>query len=62
MTAKELKDEIQKALDTVPEDRLEDVLAYVREVQRKSQPEFGNSEHLEKILSEDKELLKKLAQ
>jgi len=62
MTAKDLKIEIQKVLDQVPENLLEDVLAYLQEVQKKNASEFSNSQHLKKILTEDRELLKKLAQ
>ncbi len=62
MTAKDLKIEIQKVLDKVPENLLEDVLAYLQEVQKSTTPEFNNLQHLKKILKEDRELLKKLAQ
>lgn len=62
MTVKDLKIEIQKALDQVPEDHLEDVLHYLQDVQRKAAPEGVNAQHLQKILKEDRELLKKLAQ
>ena len=62
MTAKDLKIEIQKVLDNVPENLLEDVLSYLQEIQKRSASEFNNSQHLKKILTEDRELLKKLAQ
>ena len=62
MTAKDLKIEIQKVLDKVPENLLADVLAYLQEVQKKNASKFSNSQHLKKILTEDRELLKKLAQ
>lgn len=62
MTAKDLKIEIQKVLDQVPENLLEDVLAYLQEIQKRTASEFNNSQHLKKILTEDRELLKKLAQ
>lgn len=62
MTTKDLKVEIQKALNTVPENKLEDVLAYLQEVQKRSAAEITHSPHLKKILMEDQELLKKLAQ
>lgn len=62
MTAKDLKKEIHKVLDTVPENLLEDVLLYLQEVQKRNAAEFSNSQHLKKILTEDSELLKKLAQ
>ena len=62
MTARDLKIVIQKVLDKVPDNLLEDVLVYLQEVQKKSASEFSNSQHLKKILTEDRELLKKLAQ
>lgn len=62
MTAKDLKIEIQKALDKIPENFLEEVLTYLQEVQKRTASEFSNSQHLQKILTEDRELLKKLAQ
>lgn len=62
MATKDLKIEIQKVLDTVPENLLKDVLLYLQEIQKRTAPEFNNSQHLEKILTEDRELLKKLAQ
>lgn len=62
MTAKYLKIEILKVLDKVPEDLLEDVLSYLQEVQKRTASEFTNAQHLKKILTEDRELLKKLAQ
>jgi len=62
MTAKDLKIEIQKVLDNVPDNLLEDVLSYLQEVQKRTASDFNNSQHLKKILTEDEELLKKLAQ
>lgn len=62
MTAHNLKIEIQKVLDQVPENLLEDVLSYVQDVQKRGTSEVSNSQHLQKILTEDRELLKKLAQ
>ena len=62
MTAKDLKIEIQKVLNEVPESQLEDILSYLKGIQNKAAPKFADPQHLEKILTEDKELLKKLAQ
>lgn len=62
MTAKDLKIEIQKVLNEVPESQLEDILSYLKGIQNKDAPKFADPQHLEKILTEDKELLKKLAQ
>lgn len=62
MTTKDLKLEIQKVLDQVPENSLPDVLLYLKEVQKRTASEITNAQHLGKILKEDRELLQKLAQ
>ncbi|WP_347157886.1 hypothetical protein [Pontibacter chitinilyticus] len=62
MTAKELRTEIQKVLENVPESALEDVLFYLKEVQKETTSTHDNATLLQKILTEDRELLKKLAQ
>ncbi|MBP9691681.1 hypothetical protein KBD81_06405 [Candidatus Woesebacteria bacterium] len=61
MTAKQLKTEIQKVLDTIPEIVLEDVLEYLKSIQDKSVDSINLSQNLRKILMEDKALLEKLA-
>lgn len=55
MTTKELKTEIQKVLDTVPEGALEEVLDYLKVFSRQSEDRVGA------ILTEDKDLLARLA-
>jgi hypothetical protein len=62
MTRMELKAEIQKVLDNVPEAFLEDILIYLKQVQAKSTDTVKLSQNLRKIIDEDSELLKKLAQ
>jgi len=62
MTSIEIKTEIQKVLDQVPENVLEDVLDFLKELQVKSTDQIKLANNLRKILSEDKELLEKLAQ
>jgi hypothetical protein len=62
MTAKDIKIEIQKVLDEVSESQLESILSYLKEVQKAAKPKFADPQHLQKVLTEDKELLKKLAQ
>ena len=62
MTPENIKLEIQKVLDQVPENVLEDIFAYLQEVKKRTASDFTNSQHLKKILSEDRELLKRLAQ
>ena len=62
MTAIEIKTEIQKVLDQVPESILQDVLDFLKELQTKSVDDIKLANNLRKIISEDRELLEKLAQ
>jgi hypothetical protein len=62
MNTIEVKAEIQKVLNTVPDDVLETVLEYLRIVALNDKNKVELSQNLQKILSEDKELLEKLAQ
>ena len=62
MTNREIKTEIQKILEEVPEEVLHDLLEYLREAQKLTRDQAALSSHLRKILSEDRELLEKLAQ
>ncbi len=62
MTSKEIKTEIHKVLDTVPENILGDVLNYLKVIQKQKSESTELSMHLRQILTEDKELLQKLAQ
>ena len=62
MTSKQIKSRIKNALDNIPENLLEDILAYLEEIQGKSADQVVSTQRLRKILAEDKELLEKLAQ
>ncbi len=62
MTTKEIKIEIQKVIDTIPENALEDILNILKQLQSQPKDKMELSHHLRKILAEDKELLGKLAQ
>ena len=62
MTTNQIKTEIQKVLETMPEVVLEDILEYLKTVQSKSVDSVNLSQNKRKILIEDRELLKKLAQ
>ena len=62
MTSVQIKKEIQKVLDQVPETVLQDILDFVKELQIQSPDQIKLTNNLRKILSEDKELLQKLAQ
>ena len=62
MTSIEIKTEIQKVLDQVPESVLQDVLDFLKGLRSKSVDEIKLANNLRKILSEDRALLEKLAQ
>ncbi len=62
MTAKQIKTEIQKVLDTIPEPVLQDILDYLKTIQNKSADSVSLTQNIRKILTEDKELLERLAQ
>ena len=61
MTAQQIKAEIQKSLNEVPDSVLEEVLHYLKEAQGKSQRQLNLSQQLGAILREDRQLLEKLA-
>jgi hypothetical protein len=62
MTIQQLRSEINKVLDNVPENILQDILDYLKEFQSKTREQIEMTHHLSQILKEDRELLKKLAQ
>lgn len=62
MTTKELKSEINKTLENIPADVLQDILSYLKSIEGKSKSKVSLSINLAAILKEDKELLEKLAQ
>jgi glutamyl-tRNA reductase len=62
MTTKQIKSEIQKLLDSVPENVLQDLLDYLKEAQKLTKDQAELTSHLRKIIHEDRELLDKLAQ
>jgi RNase adaptor protein for sRNA GlmZ degradation len=61
MTAKEIKTEIQKSLDNVPESVLYDILNFLKEAEKQSAENISLAVNLRSILTEDKELLERLA-
>lgn len=61
MTTKEIKSEIQKTLDNIPENVLQDILDYLKLIQGKSADKIELSKNLRDIITEDKELLERLA-
>lgn len=61
MTTKEIKSEIQKTLDKVPESVLQDVLDFLRQAENQPTDRLNLKRNLREIITEDKELLEKLA-
>ncbi|HEY5511437.1 MAG TPA: hypothetical protein VIK10_10465 [Prolixibacteraceae bacterium] len=61
MTTADLKFEIKKAIDEVPESALVDILDYLKQVKASPKEKIDLSRHLGLIIREDKELLKRLA-
>jgi mRNA-degrading endonuclease RelE of RelBE toxin-antitoxin system len=62
MTKTLIKTEIQKVLDKIPEAILQDVLDFLKELQNQPGEKVKLTNNLRQILSEDKELLERLAQ
>ena len=61
MTTTDLKVEIQKAIDSVPESVLVEILEYLKQIQSSPREKVILSKNLSEILREDKELLQRLA-
>lgn len=62
MTTVEIKEQIQKALEEVPENLLVDILKVLKQMKLEKDSKKNLIANLNKILLEDKELLHKLAQ
>jgi hypothetical protein len=62
MTTKQMKSEIRKLLDNVPESVLQDLLDLLKQAQKQTNDQLELSKYLKKILTEDKQLLEMLAQ
>ncbi len=61
MTTLEIKNEIKKAIDDLPDTILNDVLEYLNELKNTSKEKVRLSKNLSSILREDKGLLQRLA-
>ncbi len=61
MTTKQIKNEIEKLLDIVPDEVLQDLLDFLKQAQKQTSDQLELSNYLKKILTEDKHLLEKLA-
>jgi hypothetical protein len=62
MTKTQIQTEIQKVLESVPEAILQDVLDFLKVLQDQPADKVRLTNNLRQILSEDIELLEKLAQ
>jgi hypothetical protein len=62
MATKELKERINKVLDNMSDDILEDVFKYLKSLTNKSRSDILLAQNLGRILEEDKILLERLAQ
>ncbi|MCE2893545.1 MAG: hypothetical protein LW721_03840 [Flammeovirgaceae bacterium] len=61
MTTNEIKSEIQKSLDNVPESVLQDILDFLKQAENQPADRLNLMKDLRDILTEDKELLERLA-
>ncbi len=61
MTTKQIKNEIEKLLDIVPDEVLQDLLDFLKQAQKQTSDQLELSNYIKKILTEDKHLLEKLA-
>lgn len=61
MTITDLKQEIKKAIDEVPESVLIDILEYLKQVKKSSTDKVNLSKQIGFIIRQDKELLERLA-
>jgi hypothetical protein len=61
MSKEQIKDEINKVLDHLPDKTLQDILFFLKNMESKQTITLADHAILDKILSEDKDLLEKLA-
>lgn len=61
MSKEQIKDEINKVLDHLPDKTLQDILFFLKNMEGKQTITLADHAVLDKILSEDKDLLEKLA-
>ena len=62
MTTQQLKQEVVKALDQVPDEDLSELLDYLHSLQGKDEASIQRARYLRTILTEDSALLKALAE
>ncbi|MBO9684416.1 MAG: hypothetical protein J7502_17405 [Flavisolibacter sp.] len=62
MSKDEIKYEINRVLDKFSNGALEELLSFLKQLEEQNNPAIVNPDVLQRILSEDRELLEKLAQ
>ena len=62
MSKEEIKYEINQVLNHLPDETLEEILRFLKQVQTEKSTSMFNTVAIQKLFSEDKELLEKLAQ
>jgi len=61
MTTKNLRKEINRVIQKVPDDFLTEILDYLKAFENKPGKDIESLKHLKQIFKEDQELLEKLA-
>lgn len=61
MTTQQIKSEIEKALDGIPDNVLQEILDYLKVIRGKSAGKVKLTKNLRDIIAEDKDLLERLA-
>lgn len=62
MSKEKIKQEINKTLDRFSQNALQDLLSFLQQVQAQPSHSLSSANHFTRLLTEDKELRKKLAQ
>ncbi|WP_183574557.1 hypothetical protein HDF18_01690 [Mucilaginibacter sp. X5P1] len=62
MTTIQLKSEIHKAIDSVPENVLPEILEYINSLQHQSPDKTKLNKFIDNVFEEDDELLRRLAE
>jgi len=61
MTTKDLRKEINRVIQHVPDDFLNEILSYLKKIEKKSIKDIESFQHIRQIFKEDQELLEMLA-
>ncbi|MES2279209.1 MAG: hypothetical protein V4592_24470 [Bacteroidota bacterium] len=61
MTAIEIKTEMHKVIDHIPESALQEAFKLLKEIQERSEEELKRDQLFEKIIADNKEVFERLA-